>query len=159
MTDFRCGTGFDAHAYIKGRKLILGGVEVIHHMGLAGHSDADVLTHAVIDALLGAAGLGDIGRHFPDSDEEYRDIRSLDLLERVREMLEGEGWKVANIDATLIAQQPRLAEYIEAMTNNLAAVMRLEPGRINIKATTTEKMGFTGREEGLAAMAAAALYK
>ncbi len=159
MAETRCGIGFDVHPFALGRKLILGGVEVEFHLGLAGHSDADVLTHAIIDALLGAAGLGDIGRHFPDTDPKYKDIASLLLLRDTAAMLDRDGWRVANIDATIVAQRPRLAEHIDSMRQRLAVVMALEITQVNIKATTTEKLGFTGREEGIAALAVTSILK
>lgn len=159
MTDIRCGTGFDAHAFAEDRPLILGGVKIDHRRGLAGHSDADVLIHAVIDALLGAAGLGDIGRHFPDTEEAYAGISSLVLLETTRGKIGEQGWHISNVDGTIIAQEPKLAGYLEAMTANLAAGLRIDRSRVNIKATTTEHLGFTGREEGIAAAAAAVLYR
>ena len=159
MAETRCGIGFDVHPFALGRKLILGGVEVEFHLGLAGHSDADVLTHAIIDALLGAAGLGDIGRHFPDTDPKYKDIASLLLLRDTAAILDREGWQVVNIDATIVAQRPRLAEYIDTMRQKLAVVMALDITQVNIKATTTEKLGFTGREEGIAALAVTSILK
>ncbi|MBF0285939.1 MAG: 2-C-methyl-D-erythritol 2,4-cyclodiphosphate synthase [Magnetococcales bacterium] len=156
---YRIGQGFDVHRWVTGRPLILGGVTVPHSHGLEGHSDADVLIHAIIDALLGAAGLGDIGRHFPDSDPQYKGIDSGQLLDRVRGMLAEKGWKVENIDATLIGQKPRMAPHIPLMEARLAALLAIEVMRINVKATTTEGLGFTGRQEGLAAMASALLYR
>jgi 2-C-methyl-D-erythritol 2,4-cyclodiphosphate synthase len=153
----RIGQGFDAHAFVEGRPLILGGVTIPHSHGLAGHSDADVLIHAVCDALLGAAGEGDIGRHFPDSDAALRDIDSRVLLRHVVGLLVEKGLRIANVDATIIAQAPRLAPYIDAMRARLGDDMRIEAARINIKATTTEHMGFTGRGEGIAALAVALL--
>lgn len=159
MAETRCGIGFDVHPFALGRKLILGGVEVEFHLGLAGHSDADVLTHAIIDALLGAAGLGDIGRHFPDTDPKYKDIASLLLLRDTAAILDREGWQVVNIDATIVAQRPRLAEYMDTMRQKLAVVMALDITQVNIKATTTEKLGFTGREEGIAALAVTSILK
>jgi 2-C-methyl-D-erythritol 2,4-cyclodiphosphate synthase len=159
MVDFRCGIGFDVHAFGKNRKLILGGIEIDYRSGLAGHSDADVLTHAIIDSLLGAAGLGDIGSHFPDNDEKYKDVSSLILLRNVMEKLAHGRWHISNIDATIIAQKPKLAKYTGAMKAALAAVIKVDLQRINIKATTTEKLGFAGREEGIAALATATLYK
>ena len=149
----RIGHGYDVHRLVPGRKLILGGVEIPHHYGLLGHSDADVLTHAVADALLGAAGLGDIGRHFPDWDPSYEGISSLVLLGRVIELVTGEGLRVSNVDATVLAQQPRLAGHIPQMMQNLARAMGVPSGRVNVKATTEEGLGFTGREEGIAAHA------
>jgi len=151
----RIGQGFDVHALVAGRRLVLGGVEIPFERGLEGHSDADVLIHAVIDALLGAAALGDIGRHFPDSDERYRGADSRALLREVGAKLAQARLRVCNIDATVIAQAPRLAPHIEAMVANLAADLGLSRGQVNVKATTTEKLGFTGRGEGIAAMAVA----
>ena len=153
----RIGQGFDAHALVEGRKLVIGGVEIAHDKGLAGHSDADVLIHAVCDALLGAAGLGDIGAHFPDSDARYKDIDSRALLREVAQLLRRHEWRVANLDATIIAQGPRMAPHIPAMRARLASDLGVEPGSINIKAKTTEKLGFVGREEGIAAEAVALL--
>ena len=153
----RIGHGYDVHRLVEGRKLVLGGVEVPHTLGLLGHSDADVLTHAVMDALLGAAALGDIGRHFPDTDPAYAGADSLKLLDRVVELLEEKGYRVGNVDATILAQRPKLAPYIEKMRDNLAARMKVEPDQVNVKATTEEKLGFTGAEEGIAAHAVALL--
>ena len=153
----RIGHGYDVHRLVEGRKLILGGVEVPHTLGLLGHSDADVLTHAVMDALLGAATLGDIGRHFPDTDPAYAGADSLKLLDHVVELLEKKGYQVGNVDATILAQKPKLAPYIEKMRDNLAARMKVEPDQVNVKATTEEKLGFTGAEEGIAAHAVALL--
>jgi 2-C-methyl-D-erythritol 2,4-cyclodiphosphate synthase len=149
----RIGHGYDVHAFATDRKLILGGVEIAHPRGLAGHSDADVLLHAVCDALLGAAALGDIGRHFPDSDLRYRGIDSRKLLRHVVALLDERGWRVGNIDATLIAQAPKMAPHIEAMRGNLAADLGIGVEAVNVKATTTEHLGFAGREEGIAAEA------
>lgn len=151
--NIRIGQGFDVHAFCEGRKLMLGGVEIPYERGLAGHSDADVLIHAICDALLGAAGLGDIGHHFPDSDPKYAGIDSKKLLERVMKSLGDLGWQVSNLDATIIAQVPRLAPFIGDMRESLASLLAIDPDRINIKATTTEKLGFTGRGEGVAAQA------
>ena len=153
----RIGHGYDVHRLVEGRKLILGGVEVPHTLGLLGHSDADVLTHAVMDALLGAVALGDIGRHFPDTDPAYAGANSLKLLDHVVELLEEKGYQVGNVDATILAQKPKLAPYIEKMRDNLAARMKVEPDQVNVKATTEEKLGFTGAEEGIAAHAVALL--
>lgn len=153
----RIGHGYDVHRLVEGRKLILGGVEVPHTLGLLGHSDADVLTHAVMDALLGAAALGDIGRHFPDTDPAYAGADSLKLLDHVVELLEEKGYQVGNVDATILAQKPKLAPYIEKMRDNLAARMKVESDQVNVKATTEEKLGFTGAEEGIAAHAVALL--
>ncbi len=153
----RIGMGYDVHKLVKDRKLILGGVEIPHDLGLLGHSDADVLIHAVMDALLGAAGLGDIGKHFPDTDEQYRGISSMVLLERVGIMLTEKGYLIDNIDATIIAQQPKLRPYIEQMEENLARALQIAPDQVNIKATTEEGLGFTGRQEGIAAQASCLL--
>ena len=149
----RVGTGYDVHRLKEGRKLILGGVEIPHSMGLDGHSDADVAVHAVMDALLGAAALGDIGKHFPDTDDTYKGISSLKLLARVGELLQQEGYVVENIDVTIIAQKPKLRPYIEQMEQNVAHTMQIAGNQINIKATTEERLGFTGREEGISAQA------
>lgn len=149
----RIGHGFDAHAFADGRPLMIGGVEVPHDRGLAGHSDADVLLHAVCDALLGAAAMGDIGAMFPDSDPRYAGISSRRLLAQVVKHLAAVGYSVVNVDATVVAQVPRLAPYIDAMREAIATEIGVAPGRVNIKATTTERMGFTGREEGIAAHA------
>ena len=156
---FRVGQGFDVHAFAEGRRLILGGVEIDHPLGLAGHSDADVLAHAVTDALLGAARLGDIGRHFPDTDRQWKDADSLELLGFAAELLEERGWGIVNVDATVIAQKPRLAEHMPAMAARLASAMAIVPERVNLKATTTERLGFAGRGEGIAAMATALIGK
>jgi 2-C-methyl-D-erythritol 2,4-cyclodiphosphate synthase len=151
----RVGFGYDVHAFVRDRPLFLGGVEIPHTHGLLGHSDADVLLHAICDALLGAAGLGDIGRHFPDSDPAYKGISSLLLLERTVDLIAQHGFRVQNVDSTVVLQRPRLAPYIDRMVEAVASVMKVSPGRVNIKATTTEKLGFTGREEGIAAYAVA----
>ena len=149
----RIGHGFDAHRLVTGRKLILGGVTIEYELGLDGHSDADVVAHALTDALLGALGAGDIGRHFPDSDPAYKGIDSLLLLTRVAQLTDERGWRLGNADLTIVCQRPRLAEHLAAMQANLARACRVEPGAINIKATTTEKMGYTGRGEGISAHA------
>ncbi len=146
----RIGHGYDVHRLVEGRKLILGGVEIPYAMGLDGHSDADVLTHAVMDALLGAAGLGDIGQHFPDTDERYKGISSTLLLTEVRKKLKRAGYSVGNIDVTVIAQRPKLASFLPQMRDTLAASLQIEADRINLKATTEEHLGFTGRGEGIA---------
>jgi 2-C-methyl-D-erythritol 2,4-cyclodiphosphate synthase len=151
----RIGHGYDVHRLVEGRKLILGGVEVPYEKGLLGHSDADVLTHAVMDALLGAAGLGDIGQHFPDSDDRFLGADSLELLRQVCGMLSERGYRIGNVDVTVIAQRPKLAGFIPAMRKNLAAVMGLRPEDVNVKATTEEKLGFTGEGLGIAAHAVA----
>ena len=149
----RIGHGYDVHRLVEERKLILGGVDVPYEKGLLGHSDADVLTHAVMDALLGAAGLGDIGKHFPDTDPAYKGADSLKLLDHVMEILRSKGWQVGNVDATVIAQRPKLAGFIPEMRENLAARMGVAPEQVNVKATTEEKLGFTGSGEGIAAHA------
>jgi 2-C-methyl-D-erythritol 2,4-cyclodiphosphate synthase len=153
MTDLRIGHGFDVHAFAAERKLIIGGVEIPHPFGLAGHSDADVLLHAICDALLGAAGLGDIGRHFPDNDPRFKGIDSRELLREVAKRIGELGWRAVNVDATIIAQAPKMAPHIGQMVANIAADLGIEPGCVNVKATTTEKLGFTGRGEGIAAEA------
>lgn len=149
----RIGHGYDVHRLVEERKLILGGVDIPYEKGLLGHSDADVLTHAVMDALLGAAGLGDIGKHFPDTDPTYKGADSLKLLDHVMEVLRDNGWQVGNVDATVIAQRPKLAGYIPEMRANLAARMGVSPAQVNVKATTEEKLGFTGSGEGISAHA------
>ena len=149
----RIGHGYDVHRLVRGRKLILGGVEVPHTQGLLGHSDADVLTHAVMDALLGAAALGDIGRHFPDTDAAYAGAESLKLLDQVVLLLEERGWRVSNVDATILAQKPKLAPFIPQMQSNLAAHLKVGQEQVNVKATTEERLGFTGAEAGMAAYA------
>lgn len=153
MNDLRIGHGFDVHAFADNRRLIIGGVDIPHERGLAGHSDADVLLHAICDALLGAAGLGDIGRHFPDTDMAFAGIDSRILLRRVAEQLQQRGWRVGNVDATLIAQAPKMAPHIARMTAHIADDLGIALDRVNVKATTTEKLGFTGRGEGIAAEA------
>jgi 2-C-methyl-D-erythritol 2,4-cyclodiphosphate synthase len=153
----RIGHGYDVHRLVEGRKLILGGVEIPYDKGLLGHSDADVLTHALMDALLGAAGLGDIGRHFPDHDDRYLGADSLELLKEVMRLIGDRGYRVANADVTVIAQKPKLAGYIPEMRDRLAAVMRLNVDQVNVKATTEEKLGFTGEGLGIAAHAVALL--
>lgn len=149
----RIGIGYDVHSLQPGRDLILGGVGIPHKTGLLGHSDADVLVHAVCDALLGAAALGDIGRHFPDSDPAYKDMDSLVLLGEVRSKVAGSGYKIANLDCTIIAEKPKLSGFIPQMSANIARILGIQLKQVNIKATTTEKLGFTGREEGIAAQA------
>lgn len=155
----RIGHGYDVHRLVEGRRLILGGVEIPHYYGLLGHSDADVLTHAVMDALLGAAGLWDIGHAFPDTDDQFKDISSLLLLGKVMEMLRGKGYGVINVDCTILAQQPKLAPFIPEMRIDLARVMGILPEQVNIKATTEERLGFTGQEEGIAAHAVCLIEK
>ncbi len=151
----RIGIGFDVHALVAGRPLVIGGVTIPHPTGLAGHSDADVLLHAVIDALLGSLALGDIGRHFPDTDAVYAGVDSRLLVRRTLDLVTARGYEVGNVDATIVAQAPRLAPFIDAMRANLAADLGCPLDRVSIKATTTERLGFTGREEGVAAQAAA----
>jgi 2-C-methyl-D-erythritol 2,4-cyclodiphosphate synthase len=151
----RVGFGYDVHALVTGRPLFLGGIEIPYLFGLKGHSDADVLLHAICDALLGAIGEGDIGKHFPDSDSQYRDIRSTVLLKRVRNKINEKRFHLLNIDATIVAQRPKLSEFIPRMVKQIADVLEIEPGRINVKATTTEGLGFAGRGEGIGAYAVA----
>jgi 2-C-methyl-D-erythritol 2,4-cyclodiphosphate synthase len=153
----RSGIALDSHRFEPGRPLILGGVDIPHEEGLAGHSDADVLTHAVIDALLGAAGLGDIGQHFPDTDERFKDADSLELLRTVVVFLEENGFRIVHVDATVMMERPKLSPYRDAMRETLSAAMRIGLGHMNVKATTGERMGFVGRGEGVAAMAIATL--
>lgn len=155
----RVGTGYDVHRFAEGRKLILGGVEIPFERGLLGHSDADVLIHAIMDALLGAAGLGDIGTHFPDTDAVYEAISSVKLLGKVRVLIQEAYYQIGNIDATVIAQRPKIKGHIDEMRKNIAAVLEIEETRVSIKATTTEKLGFTGREEGIAAQAVSLIYR
>ena len=155
----RIGQGFDVHALVPGRKLILGGVDIPHERGLLGHSDADVLLHAVTDALLGAAALGDIGRYFPDSDPRFEGADSRQLLRETARLIEWAGYRVGNIDATIIAQAPRLAPYVTQMAANIAADLGIEAGSVNIKAKTTERLGLTGRGEGIAAQAVALIRR
>jgi len=149
----RIGHGYDVHQLVAGRDLILGGVKIPHAKGLLGHSDADVLLHAICDACLGAAGLGDLGRHFPDTDPRYKGIDSRDLLRHVESLLDERGWRLENLDSTIIAQAPRLAPHIPLMITNIAADLGISADCVNVKATTTEKLGFAGREEGIAAHA------
>lgn len=156
---FRVGTGYDVHQLVPERKLILGGVEIPHPVGLLGHSDADVLLHAIKDALLGAAGLGDIGKHFPDTDAKYKGISSMILLEETGIIIARAGWQITNIDATIMAEKPKIAPYKEEMRANIARVLQMGIDQVNIKATTTEKLGFVGREEGIAAQAVVGLFK
>lgn len=155
----RIGHGYDVHALVTGRDLILGGVKIPHAKGLEGHSDADVLIHAICDACLGAAGLGDLGRHFPDTDSRYKGIDSRELLRQVKAKLEAQGWWVENLDSTIVAQAPKLASHIPQMVAHLAADLDIAPEQVNIKATTTERLGFAGREEGIAAHAVVLLSR
>lgn len=156
---FRIGQGFDVHALVRGRKLMLGGVEIPFELGLLGHSDADVLLHAVTDALLGAAGLGDIGRHFPDSDARFSGADSRKLLREAMSRVAAAGFEVVNVDATVICERPKILPFVPRMVANLAADLEVDPGSINIKGKTTEKLGFAGRGEGIAAQAVALLVR
>ncbi|MHB8068518.1 MAG: 2-C-methyl-D-erythritol 2,4-cyclodiphosphate synthase [Desulfobaccales bacterium] len=149
----RVGLGYDAHRLVAGRPLILGGVEIPYHLGLAGHSDADVLSHALGDALLGAVAAGDLGRHFPDSDPAYKNISSLILLEKIMEVVQKKGYRLVNVDAVIVAEAPRMVPHFPGMIANLAPILGLSPDDLNLKATTTEKMGFAGKGEGIAAYA------
>ncbi|SDG03167.1 2-C-methyl-D-erythritol 2,4-cyclodiphosphate synthase [Selenomonas sp. WCT3] len=155
----RFGMGYDVHRLVEGRKLIIGGVEIPHTLGLLGHSDADVLLHAIADALLGAAALGDIGRHFPDTDPRFEGADSLKLLAHVGELLAEKGYKVGNVDATIVAQKPKMKDFIPQMNENIARVLGVESDQINVKATTEEKLGFTGTEQGISAYAVAGIEK
>lgn len=155
----RVGTGYDVHRLVEGRQLVLGGVTIQHELGLEGHSDADALVHAVMDALLGAAGLEDIGHHFPPSDERFRNASSLELLRVVRSLVEKEGWGVVNVDSTVVAELPRLAPYLPRMKKSIGEVLGLSEREVGIKATTNEGLGFVGRREGIAAIAVALLAK
>jgi len=154
---YRIGNGYDVHRLIKGRKLILGGVDIPHGLGLDGYSDADVLCHALCDSLLGASGAGDLGKYFPDTDNKWKGVSSLVLLEKSGELVAERGFKISNIDTTIVAQQPKIGPHIESMTINISETLKIDPTQINIKATTTERLGFTGREEGIAAYAVALL--
>ena len=153
----RSGIGFDSHPLAEGRKLVLGGVTIPHDKGLSGHSDGDVLVHAIMDALLGAANLGDKGIHFPSSDPQYKDISSLILLERVGVLVAQDGWRLSNVDATILAQNPKLSPFTTDMRNNMVASLSVNPGRVSVKVTTTDYLGFVGREEGIAAIAVVSL--
>lgn len=155
----RVGMGYDVHRLTAGRKLILGGVEIPYGKGLLGHSDADVLVHAVMDALLGAAALGDIGKHFPDTDPEYEGVSSIRLLEHVGGLLDEKGYVIENIDATIVAQRPKMRPYIEQMRENIATALRIETDQVNVKATTEEGLGFTGTGEGISSQAVCAVEK
>ncbi len=155
----RIGHGFDVHRLVEGRPCIIGGVTIPFERGLLGHSDADVLLHAIADALLGAAGLGDIGRHFPDTDPQYKNADSLQLLARVHTLLAGHGWAVGNVDATVICERPKIMPHAARMVENISRVLAVEPGAVNIKATTSEGLGFTGRGEGIAAQAVCQLVR
>lgn len=159
MCNFRIGHGYDVHKLVKDRRLVIGGVEIEHELGLLGHSDADVLLHAIMDALIGAMGLGDIGKHFPDTDEKYSGISSTSLLSCVYGLLNENGYAVVNVDATVVAQKPKLSPYIEKMRSNVAFLLNVSEEAVNIKATTEERLGFTGREEGISAHAVALIEK
>ena len=156
---FRVGFGYDVHRLVEGRSLLLGGIKIPHHLGLMGHSDADVLTHAVIDAILGALSRGDIGQHFPDSDPQYKGMDSLLMLKKVMEWIRQDGFQVNNLDTTIIAEKPKLASYLDSMKERLSEILDIQFNQINIKATTTEGLGFCGREEGIAAYAVVSLIK
>lgn len=155
----RFGMGYDVHQLVEGRKLIIGGVEIPHRLGLLGHSDADVLLHAIADALLGAAALGDIGRHFPDTDPRYAGADSLRLLAHVMQLLKDKGYTVGNVDATIVAQKPKMKDFIPQMNENIARVLGVTTDQVNVKATTEEKLGFTGTEQGVSAYAVAGIEK
>jgi 2-C-methyl-D-erythritol 2,4-cyclodiphosphate synthase len=156
---FRVGIGFDAHRLVKGRPLIIGGVRIPYDLGLSGHSDADVLTHAIIDGILGALAMGDIGIHFPDDDPAYKDVDSTILLRRVMELAKKEGYRINNLDNTIVAEMPKLTPYIPGMKERLSSILEILPSQINIKATTTEGMGFCGRGEGISAYSIVSLIK
>jgi 2-C-methyl-D-erythritol 2,4-cyclodiphosphate synthase len=156
---FRIGNGYDVHRLVAGRKLILGGVEIPHPLGLEGHSDADALTHAICDAILGALGAGDIGKYFPDTDPKWKGVSSLILLKEVGDMCAKRGFVISNVDSIIAAQKPKIAPYINAMQQNIASALGVDPAQINVKATTTETLGYVGREEGMAAYAVALLEK
>lgn len=155
----RFGIGYDVHRLVEGRKLIIGGVNIPYELGLLGHSDADVLLHAIADALLGAAAMGDIGKHFPDTDERYKDADSSKLLGEVVVLLANEGYKIGNVDATIVAQKPKMKDYIPLMRENIANILGIDVGAVNVKATTEEGLGFTGMSEGMSAYAIAGIYK
>ncbi|MFC3885268.1 2-C-methyl-D-erythritol 2,4-cyclodiphosphate synthase [Bacillus songklensis] len=157
--NIRIGQGFDVHQFAEGRPLIIGGIEIPHHVGLLGHSDADVLLHAISDAFLGTIAQGDIGKHFPDTDEEFKDADSGKLLQHVWNMVRAEGYELSNIDCTIIAQKPKMAPYMESIRERIASLLDVSISQINVKATTTEKLGFTGREEGIAAQVVALVYQ
>jgi 2-C-methyl-D-erythritol 2,4-cyclodiphosphate synthase len=159
LPQFRVGSGFDVHRFAEQRRLVLCGIEVPYEKGLLGHSDADVALHALMDAMLGAAAMGDIGKHFPDTDERFKGADSVKLTEHVVWLLQEKGWRINNTDITIIAQQPKLAKYISAMRSKVASVLQIEEECVNVKATTTEKLGFTGRGEGMAAEAVVSLIK
>mgnify|MGYP000875754597 CR=1 FL=1 len=156
---FRIGNGYDVHKLVEGRKLILAGIEIPHHLGLLGHSDADVLVHAIMDGLLGALALGDIGKHFPDTDEKYKGISSMELLKEVSKLIKNKGYEVVNIDSIVAAERPKLKPYIEQMRKNVAEILEISIEDVSIKATTEERLGFTGREEGIKSYAVVLLKK
>ncbi len=156
---YRIGQGFDVHQFVEGRPLIIGGINIPYEKGLLGHSDADVLLHAIADACLGAIGEGDIGKHFPDTDEAYKDADSALLLQRVWNLVQQHGYTLVNVDCTIIAQKPKMAPYISNMQKRIAELLKGDVSQVNVKATTTEKLGFTGREEGIAAQAVVLLQK
>ena len=153
MVDYRIGHGYDVHKLVEGRLLVIGGVEIPHTLGLLGHSDADVLVHAIMDAIIGALGLGDIGKHFPDNSAEFKDISSLKLLESVKKLMDDKNAEIVNIDSTLVLQKPKVAPYIEKMRENVASILGITADVVNVKATTEERLGFTGKEEGASAHA------
>lgn len=155
----RIGMGYDVHKLVENRKLIMGGVEIPHEKGLLGHSDADVLLHAIMDSLLGAAALGDIGKHFPDTDEKYKGISSILLLKEVGKLIESKGFKIGNIDSTIIAQKPKMAPHIPQMVKNIAEALNISEDKINVKATTEEGLGFTGRKEGISSQSVCLLVE
>lgn len=159
MPDMRIGNGYDVHRLVEGRKLFLGCVEIPHTLGLLGHSDADVLCHAIADAMLGACGLGDIGKHFPDSDEAYRGMSGALILEKTLEICKNEGYCVSNVDSIVVAQKPKIASFIPEMRKRIASALSLRPDCVNVKATTEEKLGFTGREEGISAHAVCIMFR
>lgn len=159
MNNFRTGIGFDVHAFAEGRKLILGGVQIPYEKGLLGHSDADVLLHAICDALLGSLALGDIGKHFPDTDAKYKDANSMELLKNVFGLINSKGYKIGNVDAVVAMQKPKLAPYIDEMRINISTALETSLEQISVKATTTEKLGFVGREEGVSSFATVLLIK
>ena len=159
MTEFRVGQGYDVHALVPGRRMVIGGVEIAHSDGLLGHSDADVLMHAITDALLGAAALGDIGRHFPDTDARWRGADSAELLREAAARVRAAGWEVGNVDATIVAQAPRMAPHIPAMVRAVAGALGIAGDRVNLKAKTTERLGFVGRAEGIEAHAVALIRR
>ncbi|MCH7721768.1 MAG: 2-C-methyl-D-erythritol 2,4-cyclodiphosphate synthase [Bacteroidetes bacterium] len=156
---YRTGIGFDVHAFADNRKLIIGGIEIPHHKGLAGHSDADVLLHAITDALLGALALGDIGKHFPDTDEQFKDVDSAILLKKTYQLIKEKGYKIGNIDSVVALQEPKLAEYILQIQEKISSILEAGIDQISIKATTTEGLGFIGREEGISAFASVLIFK